>query len=81
MPARRELLGAQREVELDLVFDLALPPVAPAHARSNPRRMPSRITAPATPSSAADVRIVVTVSAYFIQLLVSAAQDAFVPPR
>ena len=68
---RRELLGAQREVELDLVLDLALPPVPPAQREVERPSNAGPDHRAGAPSSAATVRIVVTVSAYFIQLLVS----------
>ncbi len=68
---RRELLGAQREVEPDLFLDLALPPVPPAQREVERPSNAGPDHRAGAPSSAATVRIVVTVSAYFIQLLVS----------
>ena len=67
----RELLGAQRQVEPDFILDLALPPVTPAHREVERPSNAGPDHRAGAPSSAAVVRIVVTVSAYFIQLLVS----------
>jgi hypothetical protein len=73
-----ELLGAQRQVEFDLVFDFAFPPVAAAK-----RQTKSATNAGANHVPAVDgvplfdaVRMLVTVSAYWTQLRVSARRWA-----
>jgi len=68
---RGQLLGAERQVQLDLIFDLTLPLVAPTQREMKP-----------TPDAAANhgmllaVSIVVTVSAYSTQFFVSARRCA-----
>jgi hypothetical protein len=68
---RSELLRSQREVELDLFLDIAFPPVPPAQREVERPTNTGPDHRAGAPSSAATVRIVVTVAAYFIQLLVS----------
>jgi hypothetical protein len=68
---RPELLRSQREVKPDLVLDLAFPPVPPAQRKVERSTNAGSDHRAGAPSSAATVRIVVTVAAYFIQLLVS----------
>jgi len=73
-PLVDELLGAEREVELDLLFDFALPTVASSE-REGERASNSGANHDASPSGREDlaaVRMPVTVPAYSTQFLVSA---------
>ena len=73
-PLVDELLGAECEVELDLVFDFALPTVAASEGERE-RASNSRAYHDTLPSGREDfaaVRMPVTVPAYSTQFLVSA---------
>jgi len=73
-----ELFGAEREMELDLFFDFALPAVAPSE-RERERASNSGANHDASPSGREDlaaVRMPVTVPAYSTQFLVSARRCA-----
>ena len=68
-----ELLRAQREMKLDLIFDFMLPTVTPAkhEAKRSTNAGANHVAAAGSPLLDA-VRMLVTVSAYWTQLRVSA---------
>src|SRR5947208_3312047 len=72
--ASHQLLGAQRQVQLDLILDVALPTVFPpkGQLKRPPNAGPDHVDVAVGSPSFAALRIAVTVSAYCIQFRVSA---------